>query len=81
MYTYIFNAINPNLRTHDTRTTQKLLNLISGIEHVRYDICKNHCVCYAGYLTREPVQFAIHLVTNLMENHGIRLTISQSPIA
>ena len=49
MYTDIFNAINPNLRTHDTRTTQKLLNLISGIEHVRYDICKNHCICYAGY--------------------------------
>src|SRR5947207_385538 len=41
--------MNPEGRTLDTRSIERLLDNASGIAHVRYDVCDRNCVCYTAY--------------------------------
>src|SRR3954465_684556 len=44
-YCDIFTATNPEPPL-DIRTIERLLQRSTGIAHVRYDCCKNNCVCF-----------------------------------
>ena len=41
--------MNPEGRTLDTYSIERLLDNANRITHIRYDVCNRNCVCYAVY--------------------------------
>ena len=49
LYTNIFDAMNPEGRTLDTYSIEKLLDNASEITHIHYDVCDRNCIYYTAY--------------------------------